>query len=43
MRATSRMCEAVQNTIILVAKPEIRLHMGDEDVNGKIILKRVEI
>jgi hypothetical protein len=43
VRATCRMCAAVQKTIILVAKPEIRLRMGDEEVNGKIILKRVEI
>jgi hypothetical protein len=43
MRATCRMCEAVQKTIILVAKPDIRLRVGDEGVSGKIILKGVEI
>jgi hypothetical protein len=43
MRATCRMCEAVHKIIILVTKPEIRLRMGDEGVDGKIILKRVEI
>ena len=37
MRATCTMCEALQKTIILVAKPEIRSHMGDEEVDGKII------
>ena len=43
MRAACRMCEGVQKTIILVAKREIRLRVGDVEVDGKIILKRVEI
>jgi len=43
VRAICRMCAAVQKTIILVAKTEMRLRTGDEEVNVKIIFKRVEI